>query len=112
MSQPGTLSRALDGIDHALLLSSPDRNQVEIQGNFIEAAKKAGVRHVVKFSAIGADPNASARLLKGHGITERQLEQSGMGFTSPAREPFTRPSGKAGSVSSMFATSPPWLQKR
>ncbi len=81
MSQPGTLAGALEGIDHALLLSSPDPNQVEIQGNFIDAAKKSGVRHVVKFSAIGADANASARLLKAHGVTERQLEQSGMGFT-------------------------------
>jgi hypothetical protein len=34
---------------------------VEREARFVEAAKKAGVRHLVKFSAIGAHPAASSR---------------------------------------------------
>lgn len=51
--QPETLDRALQGVDRALLLSSPDPKQVELQGNFIRAAKRAGVKHVVKFFGYG-----------------------------------------------------------
>ena len=81
LSQPQTLDRALAGITRALLLSSPDLRQVELQGNFIEAAKRAGVKHVVKFSAMGADVNSPLTLGRWHGQTEKQLEQSGMAYT-------------------------------
>lgn len=81
LGKPETLTKLLEGIDHALLLSSPDERQVEFQGNFIEAAKRAGVSHVVKFSAIGAAPDSISKFLRWHAQTERQLEQSGMGYT-------------------------------
>ncbi|MGI8988490.1 MAG: NAD(P)H-binding protein [Bryobacteraceae bacterium] len=81
LGKPETLAKALEGIDRALLLSSPDERQVEFQGNFIDAAKRAGVRHVVKFSAIGAAPDSISKFLRWHAQTERQLEQSGMGHT-------------------------------
>src|SRR5687767_13284865 len=50
--RPETLEAALEGVERALLLSPPDPRTVEQQTNFIEAAKRAGTRHVVKFSAI------------------------------------------------------------
>src|SRR5262245_26907218 len=49
-ARPETLAPALQGIDKALLMSSADPRLPELQGNFIQAAKRAGVRYVVKFS--------------------------------------------------------------
>jgi len=46
------------------------------------AARRArNVKHVVKLSAIGADPNSRVRLLKQHGQIEKHLEDSGLTFT-------------------------------
>ena len=46
-------TRDLDGVDRALLISSADRRLVETQQTFIDAAKRAGVGHVVKLSGRG-----------------------------------------------------------
>lgn len=81
LGKPDSLDRALEGVEKALLLSSPDPKQVELQGNFIQAAKRAGVKHVVKFSAMGAAADSQMTLARWHGQTEKQLEQSGMAYT-------------------------------
>lgn len=58
LARPETLAPAVEGVDKALLCSSIGPNLVELQGNFIRAAKRAGVRHVVKFSGMDADLNS------------------------------------------------------
>ncbi|MDQ6704605.1 MAG: SDR family oxidoreductase [Acidobacteriota bacterium] len=107
LGKPETLKKPLEGIDHALLLSSPDERQVELQGNFIEAAKSAGVNHVVKFSAIGAAPDSISKFLRWHAQTERQLEQSGMGYThlrpSSFMQNFLQSAGTIQSQSAIYA---------
>ncbi len=80
-NEPETLNAALKDVEKALLLSTPDLLQVKLQGNFIKAAKDSGIRHVVKFSALGANLNAPAAILKWHGQTEKQLEETGIPFT-------------------------------
>src|SRR5262245_51812146 len=54
MSRPETLTGALSGVERVLLVSSPNEQMVETQTAFIDAAKKAGVRHIVKFSGLSA----------------------------------------------------------
>jgi uncharacterized protein YbjT (DUF2867 family) len=81
LSAPATLARALDGVERALLLSPAEPRQVELQGNFIVAAQAAGVRHVVKVSALGAALDAAFPTGRLHAETERQLEASGISFT-------------------------------
>jgi uncharacterized protein YbjT (DUF2867 family) len=81
-ARPETLDAALQGVEKALLLSAVHTHQVEWQGNFIEAAKRAAhAPHVVKFSAMGANPDSPIRLARWHGQTEKQLEQSGLPYT-------------------------------
>jgi uncharacterized protein YbjT (DUF2867 family) len=80
-NEPETLNAALKDVEKALLLSTPDLQQVKLQSNFIKAAKHSGIRHVVKFSALGANLNAPAAILKWHGQTEKQLEETGIPFT-------------------------------
>jgi nucleoside-diphosphate-sugar epimerase len=62
MLRPETLGAALDGVDRVLMISSPDPQMVETQCTFIDASKKASVRHIVKFSGaesgVGFNPKA------------------------------------------------------
>ncbi len=81
LAQPSSLEPALENIERALLLSSVMPNQVELQGNFINASKRAGVKHIVKFSMLGADVNSPMFLGQWHGQTEKQLESSGIAWT-------------------------------
>ena len=83
-AQPDTLGPALDGVHKALLISSADPRLPELQGNFVRAAKRAGVPYVVKFSGAwsmgGADLRAW-RFARWHAEAEKILEDSGLTFT-------------------------------
>jgi uncharacterized protein YbjT (DUF2867 family) len=81
MARPETLIGALRGVDRAMLISSSDPAMLEVQSNFIEAAKKAGVTHVVKLSGIMPELDSPFRFARMHGEIERRLEASGMAFT-------------------------------
>ncbi|MBW4617823.1 MAG: SDR family oxidoreductase [Cyanosarcina radialis HA8281-LM2] len=79
-SQPDSLDLALQGIDRAFLVMPNDRHQVELEGNFIDAAKRAGVRHLVKLSVLHAGELPSA-FQQWHRQIEQRLEGSGMAWT-------------------------------
>ncbi len=81
MARPETLSGALRGVDRAMLISSSDPAMLEVQSNFIEAARKAGVKHIVKLSGIIAELDSPFRFARMHGEIERRLEASGIAFT-------------------------------
>ena len=77
-ADPDALAPALEGIDRALLISSIDPRLPELQGNFIRAAKRAGVRYVVKFSGMDANVHSEWRFLRWHAEAEKELENSGL----------------------------------
>ena len=79
--RPETLDAALEGVERALLLTPPSPKTFEFQRDFIEAAKRAGVRRVVKFSAFGADASAPEGFGKWHGQAEDYLRESGLAWT-------------------------------
>ena len=81
LEKPQTLAAALKGIDQVLLLSSPSPRQAALEQNMVAAAKAAGVRHLVKFSAMTADPNSQARFPRSHGQVEQAIRESGMEWT-------------------------------
>lgn len=81
MAKPETLPAALAGVDRAMLNSSADPAMVEVQSNFVAAAAKAGVRHVVKLSGIMPELDSPFRFARMHGEIEKRLEASGMAFT-------------------------------
>jgi uncharacterized protein YbjT (DUF2867 family) len=81
---PDSLAAALDGIDKALLISSADPRLPELQGNFVRAAKRAGVSYVVKFSgawSMGGADLREWRFARWHAEAEKILEESGLAFT-------------------------------
>jgi uncharacterized protein YbjT (DUF2867 family) len=81
MARPETLSKALRGVDRAMLISSSDAAMLEVQSNFIDAAQKARVKHLVKLSGIMPDTDSPFRFARMHGEIELKLERSGIAFT-------------------------------
>ena len=81
MAHPETLATGLRGVDRAMLISSSDPMMLDVQTNFIDAAKKAGVKHIVKLSGIMPELNSAFRFARMHGEIEKRLEASGMAFT-------------------------------
>ena len=81
MARPETLTGPLRGVDRAMLISSSDPAMLEVQATFIEAARKAGVKHVVKLSGIMPELDSPFRFARMHGEIERRLEVSGIAFT-------------------------------
>ena len=81
MARPETLAAALRDVDRAMLISSSDPMMLDVQTNFIDAAAKAGVRHVVKLSGIMPELDSAFRFARMHGEIEKKLEVSGLAFT-------------------------------
>jgi uncharacterized protein YbjT (DUF2867 family) len=84
MLQPLSLGPALDGVDRALMISTANPALVETQCTFVDAAKAAGLSHVVKFSGvesgIGFKPE-NFRFTRNHEQVERYLQASGLAWT-------------------------------
>jgi uncharacterized protein YbjT (DUF2867 family) len=79
-SRPETLRAAFQGCDKLFLLGPNAPNQSELEGNAVEAAQAAGVRHIVKQSVMGA-AEESYSLAKVHRPVEKAIEASGLAWT-------------------------------
>ncbi|MBD2056253.1 SDR family oxidoreductase [Oculatella sp. FACHB-28] len=79
-SQSDSLDAALQGIEKAFLVMPNDLHQVELECHFIDAAKRAGVRHLVKLSVLHAGELPSV-FQQWHRQIEQHLEASGMAWT-------------------------------
>src|SRR6266496_2483168 len=77
----GSFAGALDGVEKVFLLPPLMSNQVEVANAFVDAAKRAGVRHIVKLSAIGADAIPPYTFGKWHAANEQHIRESGLAFT-------------------------------
>jgi uncharacterized protein YbjT (DUF2867 family) len=82
MGRPETLAEPLRGVDRAMVISSSEPKMFEVQAAFIGAAKKAGVRHVVKLSGIMPELDSPFRFARMHGEAERALIESGLAYTN------------------------------
>ena len=50
--------------------------------NAVAAAKRAGIRHIVKMSAIGSAPDAPTKIRRWHGEIEQRIEREGFAYTN------------------------------
>jgi len=81
LDDPATLRPALAGVDHVLLISPLHQQQGARERAVIDAAKAAGVAHVVKLSAFGVGPAAPVSFARTQYDIEQALERSGMEYT-------------------------------
>ena len=78
--QDADLTPAFAGIDCLFLLTPSRPDQADIERRMVDAARQAGVRHVVKQSALGADdPDVS--LFSAHLEVEGYIRASGLSYT-------------------------------
>ena len=80
--QPETLEAALQGVEKAFLLTPVAERFVQWQKDFIVAARRAKIKHLVKFSGMGADSHSPSELLKFHAETVGFLVQKGFEMSS------------------------------
>lgn len=85
-AKPEELSRAFRGVEKLFLLCAPVPELPQLENNAVDAAKSAGVKHIVKLSAIGAGEGAHT-FARGHQASERKVRESGIAYT------FLRPTG-------------------
>lgn len=78
-----SLDKAMQGIDKVLLISTTDPNRFQQHKNVVDAAKKAGVKHIVYTGITMKNVNTSAikMLMESHFQTEDYIRESGLTFT-------------------------------
>lgn len=73
---------ALKGIDVLLMVSARENpERVEEHTSFLDAAKLAGVQHIVYISFYGADEKATFTLSRDHAQTEAYIKELGFTYT-------------------------------
>lgn len=79
LASPETLAPAFKDIDQVFLVTAGPE---QLENNAIDAAKAAGVRHLVKLSTMGFGPERDSLAIgRWHRAVEAGLEASGMAWT-------------------------------
>lgn len=80
-TDPGAMQKACQGCETALLLAPVHERMLDFERAFVAAAKSAGVKRLVDYSSIGADPQATGYFVRAHGQAEEVVKTSGMAWT-------------------------------
>lgn len=81
LNDADALADAFEGAQRVFSISPFVENLVELGRATAAAAKRAGVRQIVRSSAQGADVNAPIALGRWHGEVEKIIEDSGLEWT-------------------------------
>lgn len=77
----GSLAYALQGMDKAFLLTNSSEEAETLQSNFVTAAVKSGLPHIVKLSQLHASAQSPVRFLRYHAAVEEKIRRSGIAYT-------------------------------
>lgn len=81
-TRPETLPAAYAGGTRLLLISiNPIPNRPQAHKNAIDAAVKAGVKHIVYVSSVDADNPGDSKSAEEHRMTEQWVRESGVAWT-------------------------------
>jgi uncharacterized protein YbjT (DUF2867 family) len=80
-ARPETFARALDGVDQLFLLMPSSAEVEQRQRNFVDAAKQARVKHIVKLSQLAANAGAAGRFQRYHAGVEHHILKSRIPYT-------------------------------
>lgn len=78
---PASLKRAFDGVDTLFLVFPFFPGKEKMAENAVAAAQAAGVRHIVRSSAIGADAGSELSLPRMQGEIDARITGSGIAWT-------------------------------
>ncbi|GLW93369.1 SDR family oxidoreductase [Actinokineospora globicatena] len=81
LERPETLREALSGITDLFLLTPLHPDQGSLHRGLVDVAKRAGVEHVVRLSAFGADPASPVLIHRQHGEGDQAVIESGLRYT-------------------------------
>lgn len=78
-----SLENAMQGIEKVLLISTIDHHRLQQHKNVVDAAKKAGAKHIVYTGVSLKELNTSAtkNLMESHFQTEDHIKESGLTYT-------------------------------
>jgi uncharacterized protein YbjT (DUF2867 family) len=76
-----SVSRALQGMERAFLLTNSSERAETQQSTFVYVARRVGVKHIVKLSQWAASPDSPVRFLRYHAAVERKMRESGLAYT-------------------------------
>ncbi len=79
--RPTTFGAAVKGADRLFLLMPSSAKVEEQQMQFVDAARRNGVRHIVKLSQFGAALNSAGRFQRYHAAEEEYIRESGLAYT-------------------------------
>jgi len=81
LERPRTLGGGFEGADTVWILTPPGPRSPEQSSNALWAARQAGVRHVVRMSAVGAAHDAPTINSRMHALSDAELMASGLAYT-------------------------------
>ncbi|WP_170853969.1 NAD(P)H-binding protein [Microlunatus flavus] len=81
VDDPASVAAALEGCDRLFLLTPAHPDQVRRESALVDAAVRAGVRHVVAVSVVGADAASPSTFARWHREVDEHLRASGLGVT-------------------------------
>jgi uncharacterized protein YbjT (DUF2867 family) len=79
--KPESVRAALEGAAAVFLCTPFDLRSVEFGKALVDAARAAGVKHVVKLSAFGSELEPGIQLGRWHREVEKHIEASGLAYT-------------------------------
>lgn len=81
LRDPQTLDAALLGTERLFLLTGNDPGFAQVQIGVVGAAARAGVRHLVKLSALGASDHSKSGIARAHWEVEQAIQRSAIPWT-------------------------------
>jgi uncharacterized protein YbjT (DUF2867 family) len=81
LDDPASLRDAFAGVNTLFLMQPLDERMVTWNRHALDAAKRAGVTHVVRLSGAGAQPDGPFLIARPHGEADRDVRASGIAFT-------------------------------
>ncbi len=80
-NDPTSLVRAMEGVSKVFLVMPMHQDVIKWVNNVIEAAKRAGVEHIVKQSGLDASSDAESQIIKDHAESDHIIMNSGLDYT-------------------------------
>lgn len=80
-NNPESIAGALAGVERAFLLTNSTEMAEKQQLTFVDSAKKAGVKHIVKLSQFAARIDSPVRFLRYHAAVEQRIIELGISYT-------------------------------